>query len=71
MKPADKDTAWTGSYVWYGNYEGNPVRYRVLYPHSTEYGGDTMLLDCDTVLYSAVFYDYVSSKQLSEKSDLN
>ncbi len=62
-KPADKDTAWAGNYVWYGNYEGCPMRYRVLDPHSTKYGGDTMLLDCDSVLYSAVFYDYVNQNK--------
>ena len=29
-KPADKDTAWAGNYVWYGNFEGSPMRYRRL-----------------------------------------
>ncbi|MCR5269123.1 MAG: Ig-like domain-containing protein [Lachnospiraceae bacterium] len=26
----DTTTPWTGSYVWYGSYDGNAVRYRVL-----------------------------------------
>ncbi len=56
-KPTDKDTAWEGNYVWYGTYLASPVRYRVLDPHSTKYGGDTLLLDCDSILYPAVFYD--------------
>jgi hypothetical protein len=63
LKPADKDAAWAGNYVWYGNYEGSPMRYRVLDPHSTKYGGDTMLLDSDSVLYQAVFYDYVNAHE--------
>ena len=57
-QPADKDTAWAGNCVWYGKYEYSPVRYRVLDPHSTNYGGDTMLLDCDSVLYSAAFNNH-------------
>ena len=50
--PETKDTPWTGSYVYYGNYFGE-TKYRVLDPHTTLYGGDTMLLDCDRVLYQA------------------
>ncbi len=38
------------SYVWYGKYGGNPVRYRVLDKAATEFGGNTLLLDCDEIL---------------------
>ena len=53
--PSSASDAWTGSYVWYGKYDGTPVKYRVLAPKTTIYGGTTMLLDCDSVLYKAPF----------------
>ena len=55
VAPGDVNTAWTGSYVWYGAYNGNSVRYRVLAPSTTAYGGTTMLLDCDKILYKTRF----------------
>ena len=53
--PEDVGTPWTGSYVWYGKYGGTSVKYRVLAPKTTTYGGTTMLLDCDSILYTAKF----------------
>ena len=48
---AEGDTkGWTGSYVYYGSYGGIPVKYRVLDTAATEFGGNTMLLDCDSTL---------------------
>ena len=44
---------WTGSFVWFGHYDGEPVRYRVLAPKTTIFGGTTMFLDCDNVLFSS------------------
>ena len=46
------------SYVYYGKYNGNPVKYRVLDKSTTEFNSDTdnangrktMLLDCDSTL---------------------
>ena len=49
------ESAWTGSYVWFGKYDATPVRYRVLAPKTTAYGKATMLLDCDRVLYTEKF----------------
>ena len=46
---------WKGSYVWYGKFDGEPVKYRVLAPKTTKFGGTTMFLDCDCVLYKASF----------------
>ena len=53
------------SYVYYGKYENNPVKYRVLDPNSTAFGAkdpesgapvsNTMFLDCDTILRTMVF----------------
>lgn len=45
------DMPWTGSYVWYGAYEGKPLKFRVLDPKTDIFGGNTMLLDCDKALY--------------------
>ena len=53
--PEHDTDRWKGSYVWFGKYNGEPVRYRVLTPKTTIYGSATMLLDCDTVLFSAPF----------------
>ncbi|MBE5825569.1 MAG: hypothetical protein E7307_02930 [Butyrivibrio sp.] len=47
---------WRGSYVWYGfEWENTDniqeeVRYRVLDAKTDRFGGDTMFLDCDTVI---------------------
>ena len=46
---------WLGSYVWYGKYDGEPLKYRVLSPKTTEYGGTTMFLDCENVLYEVAY----------------
>ncbi len=69
VPPADKDTPWTGSYVYYGKYDTNgddiaePVKYRVLDKATTKFGGNTLFLDCDSTLYSAKFYDGISNAQ--------
>ena len=48
-EPETKDTAWSGSYVWYGSTA--PNKYRVLAPSTETYNDSpTMLLDCDTIL---------------------
>ena len=51
MAPKSMDTPWTGSFLWYGKYEGEPVKYRVLDPHTDIYGSETIFLDCDSDLY--------------------
>ncbi|MBQ6660460.1 MAG: InlB B-repeat-containing protein [Lachnospiraceae bacterium] len=43
---------WTGDHLWYGHYDGTPVRYSIL---SVLAQGDYMLLDCDSILYKASF----------------
>ena len=53
--PASEVSAWSGSYVYFGNFEGNPMRFRVLAPSTTAYGGTTMFLDCDSALFEAQF----------------
>ena len=43
----DEDTAgasspWSGSYVYFGQNNGRPIRFRVLAPKTTTYGGSTL-----------------------------
>ena len=61
--PANDTDAWKGSYVYYGNYNGSPVKYRVLDASTTKFGGTTMLLDCDSILYAQMFdEDYTANE---------
>lgn len=59
--PANDTDAWNGSYVYYGNYDADgdgtaePVKYRVLDASTTKFGGTTMFLDCDSILYYTPF----------------
>lgn len=53
--PESKDSAWSGSYVYYGTYNGSPVKYRVLDLATNKFGGVTMFLDCDSVLFNLPF----------------
>jgi len=55
---ASSTSPWSGSYVYYGKYDGsNPTKYRVLDKSSSDFGvnGNSLLLDCDSVLYNASF----------------
>ena len=66
-KSGSKNADWTGNYVYYGNYNGAPVKYRVLAPSTTDFGGTTMLLDCDAVLIKMHFH---SSSNAWSSSDV-
>ncbi|MBR3308138.1 MAG: InlB B-repeat-containing protein [Lachnospiraceae bacterium] len=50
---------WSGCYVYYGNYNNTPLKYRVLDNDSDEFGvnGGSLLLDCDTVIKQMRFDD--------------
>lgn len=70
-----KDDVWTGSYVYFGTYEGTPVRYRVLDSNTTVFSADnttqTMLLDCDNILWTEINSDNQSSAFNSADEDGN
>ncbi|MCR4704128.1 MAG: hypothetical protein K5665_10755 [Saccharofermentans sp.] len=55
VKPKSKDESWHGSFVYFGSYEGNPIRFRVLDTETTEYGGRTMFLDSTWCLFNDQF----------------
>ena len=69
-KPADIYAPWKGSYVWYGAYNGKPVKYRVLAPKTNIFSGTTMFLDCDSMLYTSKFNENAISNNW-ENSTLN
>ena len=50
----ERDT-WSGSFVWFGTYGNVPIKYRVLALETTAYGGKTMLLDCNNVIFTEAF----------------
>ncbi|MBQ5310766.1 MAG: InlB B-repeat-containing protein, partial [Oscillospiraceae bacterium] len=53
--PSSSGGGW--SYVYYGEYNGSPVKYRVLDKNSADFGGSTLLLDCDTIIIDKAFDD--------------
>ena len=60
VKPANKEAAWSGSYVYLGNYNNKPIKFRVLDANATGYGSSTMLLESDECLFK-YFMDTSSS----------
>ena len=53
VAPNSATRLWQGSYAYYGSYAGNPIKFRVLAPSTTTYGGTTMFLDSDVSLFFA------------------
>ena len=55
-RPADKDAPWSGSYVYFGTWDGSPIRFRVLAKDSTAYtSGKALFLDSDVSLFEECF----------------
>ncbi|MBO4927026.1 MAG: hypothetical protein J5379_02090 [Clostridiales bacterium] len=52
--PSSSSDTWNGSFVYFGKYDGEPIRFRVLDMHSTRFNNHTLFLDSDEVLY----YDF-------------
>lgn len=56
QKPEDKDSPWTGDYVYFGGYDGKPIRFRVLQKDCTAYTEQKALfLDSDESLFKDQF----------------
>lgn len=51
----DLEHSWNGSFVYYGIYDGNPILFRVLDPHSTAYGRPSLFLDSERTLFAHPF----------------
>ena len=58
--PEDKDSPWAGNYVYYGEYEGRPIKFRVLDSRDcsmSTWNAPTLFLDCDSILFKSQFND--------------
>ena len=59
QKPGSDEDRWSGSYVYFGKYgddkEKTPIRFRVLERYTNKYGGDSMLLESDSILFEDYF----------------
>ena len=68
----DNAEGWTGNYVYYGKYDGAPVKYRVLDPNSTPFRVEngSMLLDCDTTLKTMQFKNLDKTNVETDKEKL-
>ena len=54
--PPDKDAPWSGSNVYFGTYDGTPIKFRVLAKDSSAYTSDKALfLDSDESLFIDCF----------------
>ena len=72
--PDDFDTPWEGSYIYFGKYDGNPIKFRVLDTDSELYGNGkkTVFLDCDSVLFEApLFYSAPEGLTLNANGQFN
>ena len=70
--PANGSAPWRGSYVYYGNYSGDAVKYRVLDRNSTEYSetDHTMMMVSNGGLFSKRYTDFFSGSNKWPDSDL-
>ncbi|MBO4927025.1 MAG: hypothetical protein J5379_02085 [Clostridiales bacterium] len=68
--PYSATSSWIGSYVYFGKYEGEPIKFRVLDPNTTRYGGRTMLLDSDKILFKQKFSTLQQNCNEWETSDV-
>lgn len=50
-------TSWVGDSLYLGYFEGNPIRWQILAPNTTDFGGTTMLLHT----YGDLFYGRYNS----------
>ena len=55
VSPDSPTDAWKGNYVYFGTYEGNPIKFRVLDKNSNRFGGSSLFLDSDFCLFSSTF----------------
>ena len=56
QKPEDKDSPWTGDYVYFGGYDGKPIKFRVLQKDCTAYTEQKALfLDSDESIFNDQF----------------
>ena len=70
--PESEESPWTGNYVYFGEYENKPIRFRVLNNYETGFGGTSLFLDSDEILYKEKFDDDSNEFDSSDiQSDLS
>ncbi|MCR5507052.1 MAG: carbohydrate-binding domain-containing protein [Lachnospiraceae bacterium] len=84
--PSSATAVWNGSYVYFGRYNGQPIKWRILNKYTEDFSepigeglkktkAPTILLDCDNVLYESPFQsrenDSAKWSKSDVKSDLN
>ncbi len=69
MDDPGHNVLWSGSYVYYGTYNNEPLKYRVLDPRTVRFSGSssvpTMLLDCDNILMRREYNSTLPERGLS------
>ena len=71
VKPKRESSVWSGSIVYFGKYEGDPIRFRVLQKDSTVYTDNKALfLDSEAALFKDCFYFGRDDKNTWEDSDI-
>ena len=70
VEPSEEDLPWEGSYVVFGTYNERFVIYRVLDADSDKYGGNTLFLDCDNVLFNGMFRENINMKNSDDYQNL-
>ena len=53
---------WRGDYVYFGTYNGHPIRFRVLSKSTKDFGGNTMLLESEEILKIQKAFDTSSNR---------
>ena len=53
--PEHENRPWKGNYVYYGHYGNDPIKYRVLDASTKTYGGTTMFMGSDKILFNHVY----------------
>lgn len=70
-KPRTPDAPWGGDRLFFGTHNQASIPFRVLDKKTTDFGGTTMFLDCDIVLYNKAFTtDSASPANAWKKSTL-
>ncbi|MBO4926919.1 MAG: hypothetical protein J5379_01525 [Clostridiales bacterium] len=66
-EPDSDSSEWKGDYIWYGNYQGSPMKFRLLCPRLSNETKTSMLLNSDRIL----FYDnFDDNSNVWENSEL-
>lgn len=70
VQPSSESDTWKGCYLYYGKFDGAPVKYRILDANTTDFNSEaTMFLDCDSVLEKRQFHSVKMAINGQSRSD--